>query len=106
MRSILIASLVAATSAYRDGFDIDTEWASYPDRTAQWSEEQANGRLPELAETITTVVANKSSIVKLECVGCPFRVRKPRPEPEEWQNPPQDNSMVSVAEKSAILYVA
>ncbi|KAJ4350358.1 uncharacterized protein N0V89_008979 [Didymosphaeria variabile] len=94
MRCMLIALLVAVASAYRDWKGVDTEWATHPDRTAEWYEEYAGGRRPELAPAITTVVANKSSVVKLECVGCPFRVRELHPEPEEWQEPPQDNSLL------------
>ncbi|OAG11580.1 uncharacterized protein CC84DRAFT_1080633 [Paraphaeosphaeria sporulosa] len=94
MRAALIASLVAVASAYRSWIGVDTRWATHPDRTAQWYDENAQGRLPELAQSMTTVVANKSSIVKLECMGCPFRVRKLHAEPEEWQEPPQDSSLL------------
>ncbi|KAJ4299445.1 hypothetical protein N0V90_004690 [Kalmusia sp. IMI 367209] len=82
-----------SNAAARDWNNIDVDWAIRPDKTAQWYEENASGNLPELAPTITTVVANKSSVVKLECVGCPFRVRE-ESKPESWQKPPQDNSML------------
>jgi hypothetical protein len=101
MRSVLIASFVAVASAYRSWIGIDTRWATHPDRTAQWYEEHAQGHLPEFAKSITTVVANKTSIAKLECVGCPFRVRKLHQEPEEWQDPPQDNSLVRQLRRTA-----
>ncbi|KAL1591997.1 hypothetical protein SLS60_011589 [Paraconiothyrium brasiliense] len=94
MRFVLGASLVAVASAYRDWSGIDTKWATHPDKTAAWYDEHADGRPPELAPAITTIAANKSSVVKLECVGCPFRVRKLHLEPEEWQEPPQDNSLL------------
>ncbi|KAF2682976.1 hypothetical protein K458DRAFT_244056, partial [Lentithecium fluviatile CBS 122367] len=71
----------------------DTEWAIYPDKTADWYKEHGEA-LPELAQAITTVEANRSYVVKLECVGCPFRVRELGEMLETWQDPPQDNSLL------------
>jgi hypothetical protein len=101
MRSVLVASFVAVASAYRSWNGIDTKWATHPDRTAQWYEEHAQS-LPGFAKSVTTVVASKSSIVKLDCVGCPFRVRKLHQESEEWQEPPQDNSLVRQLRRAAM----
>jgi hypothetical protein len=42
---------------------------------------------------IEVVEANKAYTVKLDCVGCPFAVRKEFPT-AEWQQPPQANALV------------
>ncbi|MCJ1244709.1 hypothetical protein MMC30_001908 [Trapelia coarctata] len=49
---------------------------------------------PAPALPITPVRLHKSYIVKLECLGCPFRVRELGPVVETWQEPPQANSLL------------
>ncbi|KAF2175117.1 hypothetical protein K469DRAFT_611775 [Zopfia rhizophila CBS 207.26] len=68
-------------------------WSYEPDKTADWYGKHGKP-LPELAPALTTVEQNKSYIVKLECVGCPFRVRREGELVETWQEPPQENSLL------------
>jgi hypothetical protein len=86
-----VAPLVAVASA-RNWIGVDVDWALYPDTPAAWYESQGE-QLPKLADAVTTVEANRSYVVKLDCIGCPFRIRKPLD--ESWQDPPRDNSLVS-----------
>lgn len=69
------------------------EWSYLPDKSAQWYTQNGQA-LPELAPAVTTVEQNKSYIIKLECVGCPFRVRELGEVVETWQQPSQENSLV------------
>ncbi|KAF2106823.1 hypothetical protein BDV96DRAFT_469196, partial [Lophiotrema nucula] len=46
------------------------------------------------APAITVATDNKSYVIKLECVGCPFRVREYGQIAEYWQEPPRDNSLL------------
>src|SRR5262245_57206536 len=91
MRGLSIVASLVAIAAAREYPDSD--WATHPDKTADWYKEHGEP-LPELAPTITTVEANRSYVLKLECVGCPFRVRELYEVVETWQEPPQDNSLV------------
>jgi hypothetical protein len=85
------ASLVAVASA-RNWVGVDADWAVGPDKTAEWYREH-DEPLPELAQAITTVEANRSYVVKVECVGCPFRHRGVTT--DSWQMCPPNNSLVS-----------
>jgi hypothetical protein len=71
----------------------DYAWSFEPEKTADWYEE-VGAPLPKLASAVTTVEKSKSYVVKLECVGCPFRVRPYMQSGEYWQEPAQDNSSV------------
>ncbi|KAF2267172.1 hypothetical protein CC78DRAFT_577373 [Lojkania enalia] len=99
MRSVVVFGLVAAASAARHNAMMgsqngrDCSWSYLPDKTAAWY--QTHGKpLPALAPDITVVEANKSYIVKLGCVGCPFRVRKYGELVETWSSVPQRNSLL------------
>ncbi|KAF2799830.1 hypothetical protein K505DRAFT_224045, partial [Melanomma pulvis-pyrius CBS 109.77] len=71
----------------------DQRWSYLPDKTASWYKD--NGKpLPKLAEGLTTVEDGQSYIVKLECLGCPFRLRTIGEVYETWQDPAQDNSLL------------
>ncbi|KAF1941130.1 hypothetical protein EJ02DRAFT_423350 [Clathrospora elynae] len=48
--------------------------------------------IKDLAPVITTVEANRSYVVKLECVGCPFAVIENELH-MSWEQPPRDNSL-------------
>lgn len=47
----------------------------------------------QIAPEVTTIKANKSYAVKLECLGCPFAVRDADNQ-LSWQEPPQENALV------------
>lgn len=99
MRCLSLAASLVAVAAARDYHN--SKWATHPAKTADWYAEHGLP-LPELAPTITTVEPNKSYVVKLECMGCPFRVRELYQTFETWQEPPQDNSLVSTPGISGI----
>lgn len=93
MRSFAVVLSVAVSAvAALDNWQ-DYEWSYTPDKTADWYQEHGE-LLPVLAPELTVIEANKSYVVKLECVGCPFRVRELYEVVETWQEPPQDNSLV------------
>jgi hypothetical protein len=81
-------AIVSASGDWRDQI-----WSYTPDNTADWYTQHGQP-LPEVAPEITTVEPNNSYVVKLECLDCPFRVRKYAEIVEEWQQSPQDNSLV------------
>lgn len=91
MRSFIALSLpvaFAASVAVRD-----VEWSYMPDKTADWYRD--NGKpLPELAPDLTTVEESQSYIVKLDCLGCPFRVRRLGEVYETWEEPARENSLL------------
>lgn len=72
------------------------EWSYKPDKTADWYKQHGQS-LPGTAPELTILEDNKSYVVKLECLGCPFRVREIGEVVETWQEPPQDNSLVLLA---------
>ncbi|KAF2732317.1 hypothetical protein EJ04DRAFT_470349 [Polyplosphaeria fusca] len=92
----LVAAAVVASATTRSLPRRSQSWEDYiwsytPDSTAAWYEE--NGLpLPDLASPITAVETNRSYVVKLDCVACPFRLRCQSV--ETWQEPPQDNSLL------------
>jgi hypothetical protein len=93
MRSFAAFSLSVAAAVASSVNWWEYEWSYRPDRTADWYKQRGQP-LPEIAPEITTVEEHKSYVVKLECLGCPFRVRKYGETVETWQEPPQDNSLV------------
>jgi hypothetical protein len=92
-----VVPLIAVASA-RNWIGVDVDWALYPDTPAARYESHGEP-LPELADAVTTVGVNRSYVVKLDCIGCPFRIRKPLD--ESWQDPPRDNSLVSPSSPSS-----
>lgn len=44
------------------------------------------------AEAVTTVQKGSNVIVKLDCLGCPFRLRTEGE--ERWEETPRDNALV------------
>ncbi|KAF2643633.1 hypothetical protein P280DRAFT_466400 [Massarina eburnea CBS 473.64] len=91
--SAVVASLVAVAAARNRWTGVDTKWATHPDKTADWYTEHGEP-LPTLANATTTVEPGKSYIAKLDCLGCPFRVRKLYEVVEIWQEPAQENSLL------------
>ncbi|KAF2652397.1 hypothetical protein K491DRAFT_681406 [Lophiostoma macrostomum CBS 122681] len=89
MRSSLLYSLPLASAAVA----VDQSWSYEPDKTADWYQGHSQ-ELPKVAPEITTVEAGKSYVVKLDCVGCPFRVRQKYELVETWQEHPQDSSLL------------
>ncbi|KAF2503081.1 hypothetical protein BU16DRAFT_555105 [Lophium mytilinum] len=85
----------------------DYQWSYYPENTADELKELGLP-LPEIAAPITTVHEHDNYVVKLECLGCPFRVREYGVRGEHWQENPQDNSLLfnfSIAEDKHSLLV-
>ncbi|KAF2817106.1 uncharacterized protein BDZ99DRAFT_404513 [Mytilinidion resinicola] len=85
----------------------DYTWSYYPENTADELKELGLP-LPEIAAPITTVHEHENYVVKLECLGCPFRVREYGQVVEHWQENPQDNSLLfnfSIAEDKRSLLV-
>ena len=72
----------------------DYTWSYEPEKTADYYQEYGLEQ-PALAAPITVGKPLESYIVKLECLGCPFRVRELGQVYERWQEPPQANSLVS-----------
>jgi len=101
MRSFVALTLPVAIAAGRTVFHArvgavpDQRWSYRPDKTADW---YATHRInvPELAPAVTTVEEGQSYVVKLDCLGCPFRVRSLGEVYETWQEPAQDNSLVCI----------
>ncbi len=97
MRYLSALSLLAAAataSARNKWAPSDTDWATEPAETADWYE-QNDQRRPAIASAVTTVAEGQSYMVKLDCVGCPFRVRPNYPDMREtWQDPAQETSLV------------
>jgi hypothetical protein len=91
MRYLTLGASLVVTVSARSWIGVDTDWAVRTDKTADWYKEHGEP-LPELAQAITTVEANKSYVVKVECVGCPFRVGGLTT--DTWAESPQDNSLV------------
>jgi hypothetical protein len=52
----------------------DFEWSFHPDPTAA-EYLQRGSEVPPQAAAITKVIPESSYVVKLDCLGCPFRVR-------------------------------
>ena len=71
----------------------DYTWSYKPDKTADWYKKHGQS-FPVLAPALEIVEPEKSVVVKIECLGCPFRVRREGEIVETWQEPPQDNSLV------------
>lgn len=81
MRSSLVLSAFAVAVS-------SLEWnISQP--LKQWADEI----IPHYAPEITVAEEGKAYVVKLECVGCPFAIRKENAE-IEWQEPPKENALV------------
>lgn len=80
-----IASLGPTSDDYRD-----YEWSYNPDPTAD-EYLQDGSRVPPQAADITTVIPGSSYVVKLDCLGCPFRVREPA---REYFTADPENSLV------------
>ncbi|KAF2475456.1 uncharacterized protein BDR25DRAFT_213162 [Lindgomyces ingoldianus] len=89
---VYVAGAAARLGAPSDDWR-DYTWSYEDDKTAAWYKEH-DLIPPEVAPAITTVEDEKSYIVKLECIGCPFRVRNKYPVLETWQEPAQDNSLL------------
>lgn len=59
----------------------------------------ATGGLPaddapeRVAEEVTVVDVNKSYVVKLGCLGCPFLLKESQFN-VSWEHPPRDNALV------------
>ncbi|KAF2008147.1 hypothetical protein P154DRAFT_16511 [Amniculicola lignicola CBS 123094] len=110
MRSLLTAAclaLVVSGARISRQPREDSSWSYLPDKTADWYQEH-QVPLPELAPEITTVREGKSYIVKLECIGCLFRVRELGEPVEKWQFPSQENSLLlnfTVDDTDAALYL-
>jgi len=89
----LPVALAAATTVSQVQRTPDQEWSYLVDKTADWY--KAHGKpIPEPAPAVTSVKQGQSYIVKLECLGCPFRVRSREYERGSWQWPAPDNSLV------------
>ncbi|OCK84234.1 hypothetical protein K432DRAFT_378812 [Lepidopterella palustris CBS 459.81] len=86
---ILAVGAVASLGATSDYWG-DYTWSYEDEPTAAYYEKHGK-EPPQVAAPVTTVKVEKSYVVKLECLGCPFRVRTT---PETWQEPPQDNSLL------------
>jgi len=71
----------------------DYTWSFYPENTAD-ELKKIGLPLPEIAAPITTVHEQENYVVKLECLGCPFRVREYGQTVEHWQENPQENSLL------------
>jgi hypothetical protein len=80
-----IAALGATSDNYRD-----YEWSYHPDSTAD-EYVQHGSKVPPVAAAVTTVVEDSSYVVKLDCLGCPFRVRAHE---GEYFTAEPDNSLV------------
>jgi hypothetical protein len=100
MRSFVTLTLPLAIAAARTSFYgrpgnavPDQRWSYMPDKTADWYTSYGKP-FPESAPALTTVEEGQSYVVKLDCVGCPFRVRSLGQVYETWQEPAQDNSLV------------
>ncbi|KAF1950551.1 hypothetical protein CC80DRAFT_496791 [Byssothecium circinans] len=91
--SAVIASLVAVAAARNRWTGVDTKWATHPDETADWYAAQGEA-VPEVADSVTTIEEGKSYIVKVDCLGCPFRGRELYELVETWQEPAQENSLL------------
>ena len=86
----VVASYLGATSEnWRD-----YTWSYEPETTADYYKDHRL-KLPLIAADITPVEPQKNYIVKMECLGCPFRVRKLGQTYEPWAEELVDNSLVS-----------
>lgn len=52
--------------------------------------------VPDISKIITEVRANASYIVKLPCIGCPFRLRERGMVYGYFESPPRDSALVSI----------
>ena len=86
----VVASYLGATSEnWRD-----YTWSYEPEATADYYKDHRL-KPPLIAADITPVELQKNYIVKMECLGCPFRVRKLGQTYEPWAEELVDNSLVS-----------
>ena len=86
----VVASYLGATSEnWRD-----YTWSYEPEATADYYKDHRL-KPPLIAANITPVGLQKSYVVKMECLGCPFRVRKLGQTYEPWAEEPVDNSLVT-----------
>ena len=94
---ILPVAIVAGRSVFhaRVGSVLGQKWSYLPDKTANWYATHGI-KVPEFAPAVTTVEEGQSYVVKLDCLGCPFRVRSLGEVYETWQEPAQDNSLVCI----------
>ncbi|KAF2704680.1 hypothetical protein K504DRAFT_484872 [Pleomassaria siparia CBS 279.74] len=96
MRSIVSLSLPVAIAAFNVadyGQSVNQPRGYRPDMPKDLY--IANGlALPNYAQDIMTIKQGQSYVVKLDCLGCPFRDQSLGA--EVWQEPAQDNSLLLV----------
>ncbi|OCL08553.1 hypothetical protein AOQ84DRAFT_439508 [Glonium stellatum] len=95
--SVLIPLFAAGAAASHLGATSenwrDYTWSYEPEQTANYYKDHGF-KPPSVATDITPVELQKSYIVKMECLGCPFRVRELGQTYEPWAKEPVDNSLL------------
>lgn len=74
------------------GDESNLQWSYFLDVPPSTYAEQ--GRDPPTTASNVSKVSDCSYIVKLDCVGCPFRLRELGSGYGDWEKPPRSNSLV------------
>ena len=91
---LLAVGVIAALGPTSDDYR-DYEWSYHPDPTAD-EYLQGGSEIPAPAAAVTEVVPESSYVVKLDCLGCPFRVR-PLGGEEYFTNEPENSLVCTTA---------